>query len=253
MTDDINNTPAQETAIETPVETAETSQATEAKSFMDLITDEELKASKSLSNFKDINGLAKSYINLEKKLGAPKEPESYTPEQYTYELPENYQANENILNPIKEKAIELGIKPEAFKALVETFTGKESEIMQQLEADKETQAKQLQETLKKEWGNEYDSKLDLADKTWQKFSNEQDDEVLSSLPQNVQLAIAKIMANVGSKIGESAVGKPSSIQIDPKTELDSIYSNPQHPYWQAGHSEHNNAVEKVKSLMSKIA
>jgi len=73
MTDQVENTESVETA---PVETS--NETVNKTSFIDQITDEEIKDSKSLSNFKDINGLAKSYVNLEKKLGSPKEPEFFT-------------------------------------------------------------------------------------------------------------------------------------------------------------------------------
>ena len=148
MTDQIENTEV--SAENAPVET------NNETSFLDQITDEEIKGSKSLSNFKDINGLAKSYINLEKKLGAPKEPENYAPEDYTYELPENYQANDDLLNLVKDKSVELGIKPEAFKQLVETFTGEESKIIQGIQADNESKINELQNSLKEEWGTSYD-------------------------------------------------------------------------------------------------
>ena len=100
MTDQIENTEVN--AENAPIET--TNETVNETGFLDQITDEEIKGSKSLSNFKDINGLAKSYINLEKKLGAPKEPESYAPDDYTYELPENYQANDDLLNLVKDKS-----------------------------------------------------------------------------------------------------------------------------------------------------
>ena len=96
-----------ETANETSQESETTSETTSetkqpVSSFLDLITDEDLKSSKSLSNFKDINGLAKSYVNLEKKLGAPKEPEKYEAEQYKIE---DIDESDKILNTIKDKAI----------------------------------------------------------------------------------------------------------------------------------------------------
>ena len=66
-------------------------EAESSNSLLDLITDEELKGSKSLAKFKDVNAMAKSLIHLEKKLGAPKEDAiEYKSEDYTHELPEGY-------------------------------------------------------------------------------------------------------------------------------------------------------------------
>jgi hypothetical protein len=248
MTDQVDNT-TQETPINNINQEVETEQST---SFIDQISDPELKGWAEKAGYKDLNGLAKSAMHLEKKLGSPKESENYDAEQYTYELPENYNANENLLNPIKDKAIELGIAPDKFKALVETFTGKESELMQQMQADKETQVKQLQETLKKEWGNAYDDNLKLADKTWQSLAGEGEDKMLENMAPEQQLAIAKIMANVGSKISEQSLGKPTIDPISAKSEMDSIYSDMKHPYWDNSHPDHAQAVKKMQELASKV-
>jgi len=210
MTDQIENTEVSAenatSAENAPVETVNET------SFLDQITDEEIKGSKSLSNFKDINGLAKSYINLEKKLGAPKEPENYAPEDYTYELPENYQANDDLLNLVKDKSVELGIKPEAFKQLVETFTGEESKIIQGIQADNEARINELQNSLKEEWGNSYDDNLKIAENTFKRFATEEDQEQFASLPPESQLAVAKIMHNVSQQIGEGTQGKVGNSQ-----------------------------------------
>ncbi len=231
MTDQIENTEV--SAENAPVET--NNETVNETSFLDQITDEEIKGSKSLFNFKDINGLAKSYINLEKKLGAPKEPESYAPEDYTYELPENYQANDDLLNLVKDKSVELGIKPEAFKQLVETFTGKENEVIQGIQADNEAKINELQNSLKEEWGNSYDANLKISEDTFKRFATEKDQEQFASLPPESQLAVAKIMHNVSQQIGEGTQGKVGNAQINLTKEqalhnIENIMNNLDHPY-----------------------
>lgn len=248
MTDQIDNTESVE-AINTEAAPIETNnEATNPTNFIDQITDPELKGYIEKAGYKDIQGLVKSTMHLEKKLGAPKEPESYAAEDYKYDLPENYTQNDDLLNPVKDKAIELGIKPEAFKALVETFTGKESELIQQMQADQETSHKELQSNLKQEWGNEYDSNLKLADETWQRFATDADDKVLESLPANAQLAVAKVMANVGQRVGEGSTGRIGDAEVNPQEEIDKIYSDTSHPYWDHSHPDHNKAVARVREL-----
>lgn len=249
MSDHIDNTESTETPIDNTNQEQVTEQST---NFIDQISDPELKGWAEKAGYKDLNGLAKSAMHLEKKLGAPKEPESYDAEQYTYELPENYEANENLLNPIKDKAIELGIAPDKFKALVETFTGKESELIQQMQADKESQIKNLQETLKKEWGNAYEDNLKLADKTWQSLAGEGEDKILQNMSPEQQLTIAKVMANVGAKISEQSLGKPSMDPVSAKSEMDAIYSDMKHPYWDKSHPDHNQAVKRMQELTSIV-
>jgi len=214
-----------ETANETSQESETTSETTSetkqpVSSFLDLITDEDLKSSKSLSNFKDINGLAKSYINLEKKLGAPKEPEKYEAEQYKIE---DIDESDKILNTIKDKAISMGLNPDNFKELVKTFKDQENEIIKQIEADNNTRIKEMEENLSQEWGNEYESNLKLADQTWQQFAPAEYDKLLENLPKDAQLAIAKTMFNIGSKVSNKSIGKlANNVDMTKQDALESI-------------------------------
>jgi hypothetical protein len=206
-------------------------------SWLDSIQDQSLRDSKSLQNFKDIEGLAKSYVHLEKKLGQPKaeEPISITPQDYTFDLPENYTPNENIINPIKEKAAELGIKPDQFKSLVETFTNQEADILRGMEEQKQAQANELKENLRKEWGNDFEDKIRKADETLQKFTSAEDDAILESMSSDAKLAIAKMMYNISSKIGETSIGKapesPLLTKEQAQSKIDSILSDDNHPYF----------------------
>ena len=214
MTDQIETVEASPEASAPEVNQETTQPTSEVEtSFIDSITDEELKGSKSLANFKDINGLAKSYINLEKKLGAPKEPETYTEDQYNFEAPENYNINEDVFNPLRAKALELGIKPEGFNELAKTFI--ESEMQQS--ASNAEALKEMESTLRSEWGNAYDEKLKASFNTWKTFAGEENAGIIEDLDPKAQLAIAKIMDKVSSSISESNIGKvPMSQNVTTK-------------------------------------
>ncbi len=253
MTDQTENNTTENQVIAENIEPKSLDIANPAKTdFLDQITDQEIKDSKSLSNFKDINGLAKSYVNLERKLGSPKEPENYNPDDYTYNLPKDYEANSDLMGLVKDKSIELGIKPEAFKQLVETFTGKESEILQQSKLDNETKINNLQESLKQDWGNSYDTNLKIAEDTFKRFATEDDQEGFAELPPESQLAVAKIMHNVSKQIGESRQGKVANQITNPQETLDSIYNNTSHAYWDNAHPDHNNAVNTVMAINKQL-
>lgn len=191
----------------------ETSNEVESKSIIDMITDEELKGSKSLSNFKDINGLAKSYIHLEKKLGAPKEPEKYEADKYTYDLPENYKANGNILDEVKSKAVELGLKPEAFKTLVETFTNKEMAFMldesKKQEEEFNNQLNAEKEFIKGKTGQEADKLIETSKGTWQKFVDPRYKDLFDNFDKGTQIVLADLMNSIASKVSEPNTGKQS--------------------------------------------
>lgn len=224
---------AQDNQSETPTEQAQAHEA--PQSFLESITDEELKGSKSLADFKDINGLAKSYVNLEKKLGAPREPESFKAEEYTYNLPENYEANDDIMGVVKEKAVELGISPKNFGALIETFATKENEILASMQEEQQQSQKQFQDSLKEEWGASYEDKLKAADDTWRLVAPQEADSMLSQLPAEQQVVIAKVMDNIASKISEESIGKQNNnfnlTKDEASNKLAKIYEDSNHPYF----------------------
>lgn len=142
-------------------------------------------------------------IELEKELGKKEE---FKAEDYTYEKPE-YEVNEDIINTVKDKAVELGIKPEAFKALVQTFFTKEGEALKALQAEQQASQNEMQDSLKEQWGDKYEERLEKANKTWNALMPEGDDKLMSELPENAKLAISKIMDNISGKISEGFIGK----------------------------------------------
>ncbi len=151
--DSIENSTSAENA---PVETTQNDSKT---SWIDNIQDSELKNSKSLSNFKDVEGLAKSYVNLEKKLGQPKEPEKYEADQYNYEFGEGYKPHEGIYKNFTDKAIELGVKPDAYKELINTYVDSEQQAINDFNKEQETLNEEFTGKLKEDWGNDYSKKF----------------------------------------------------------------------------------------------
>jgi hypothetical protein len=257
MTDQIESTEstAQE-SVDTSATGVGTSDSANTPQFSEQFSDTEIKQYIEKAGYKDINGLAKSMMHAEKKLGSPREEESFKDEDYTYELPEDYTPNEDILNPIKEKAVELGIKPDAFKALVETFVGKESEIISQLEQSQQDQQKEVQDSLKKEWGNEYEAKLEQADKTWRAFAPEEADKMLSQMKPEQQLAIAKIMTSIGDKVSEPLTGqqKGNSLLTKEQAEhsIQNIMNDREHPYHLGDPKAINEFFELQKVAVGKV-
>lgn len=246
-TQTIDTIPSSDNSVEERTSTLAVEQQ-EQQSWIDQLSDNDLKSSKSLANFKDIDGLAKSYINLEKKLGSPKEDVEYKAEDYTFELPEDYTPNNDILDPVKEKAIELGIKPESFKELVQTFAGKEAEVLGQLNQQQQDQANEIQESLKKEWGNKYEERIEAADKVWQQFTSPEDDKILETLEPTAKLAIAKLMDNISQKITSPSIGKQEGATLLTREEADNkiqaIYKDKDHPF----HRGEPSAVAEVFEL-----
>lgn len=201
--------------IESSTEVAQETNAetTPTESFSSSITDPELKAYVDKAGYKDINGVLKSAMHLEKKMGAPKEVEKYEADAYTYELPESYQANDEILGSVKSRAIELGIKPEAFKDLVETFTNQEHGIISKMQSDAETefqaQLKEESSFIKEKTGVEADALIESSKTTWGNFVDPRYKDTFDNFDKGTQLVLADMLTNIASKISEPSLGKPS--------------------------------------------
>lgn len=229
----------------------------EEKSFIEMIQDPELKGSRSLANFKDLDGLAKSYINLEKKLGAPKEVEKYEPEAYKYDLPEDYTANNDIIATIKDKAIELGVKPEAFKALVETFAGKEKEAMEALKSSSreeyQTQLDEETKYLKEKTKLNPNEIIEKSRSAWGSFADPRYKDVFNNLDQGTQLVVADLLNNISSKISEGSIGKQQTNMLtksEAQNKLDAIYSDPNHKYFTGDSKERQEIGAEIARLSS---
>lgn len=210
---------------------------------------------------KDLQGIAKDYYHKNKHFGKAQDvvraeleaefnkPAEYKQEEYSYELPENYEIENEILDVAKNKARELGIKPEIAKQFVkELFTadaqikGNENKIAYENE-------KASIENLKKEWGYEYDNNLKLATNTLAKLSSPEDYDKIVSLPKDIQATISKIFHKIGTRMSEGTIGKVEQPILSAQGKINSIMSDLNHPY----HKGDSKAVNEVMSLYTEIA
>tara|TARA_Y100000401_G_scaffold29233_3_gene21305 strand:- start:10084 stop:10845 length:762 start_codon:yes stop_codon:yes gene_type:complete len=230
----------------------ETNQNESTTSWMDKIQDNELKNSKSLSNFKDVEGLAKSYVNLEKKLGQPKEPEKYEADQYSYEFGEDYKPHEGIYKNFTDKAIELGVNPDAFKELIKTYVDSEQQAINDFNKEQEALNEEFTSKLKEDWGNNYSKNLEKAENLWTKFAPESADKMFSKMTPEMKGAVAKAMFNISKTMSDSYVEAPNRQQDLTKEEIqnkiNAIYSDKNHPW----HKGTKQGLEEMNELYDKL-
>jgi hypothetical protein len=174
---------------------------------------------------KDPKSLIKDYYNKFKHFGKAKEvvkaeleAESknfqYKPEEYSFDLPtKDYQIEKDILETAKQKAIELGIKPEQAKGLINEILKKDFEITSKIEEEKIAKEKiqheenqKIIEGLKTQWGFDYEKRLDNAEKTFAKFTSPEESLYFASLPMNAKIPLIKMMDSISSKISEGTIG-----------------------------------------------
>tara|TARA_S200002703_G_scaffold96071_3_gene83059 strand:+ start:7073 stop:7855 length:783 start_codon:yes stop_codon:yes gene_type:complete len=230
----------------------ETTQNESTTSWIDKIQDNELKNSKSLSNFKDVDALAKSYVNLEKKLGQPKEPEKYEVDQYNYEFGDDYKPHEGIYKNFTDKAIELGVNPDAFKELISTYVDSEQQAINDFNKEQETLNEEFTSKLKEDWGNDYSKNLEKAENLWTKFAPENADKMFSKMTPEMKGAVAKAMFNISKTMSDSHVEAPNRQQDLTKEEIqnkiDEIRNDKSHPYFNASHKDHKEANKHMTNL-----
>ena len=148
---------------------------------------EELKGSKSLAKFKDVNNLAQAYVHAESLIGRDKIPVPKTDEDWqdVYNrlgrpaTPDDYSLNadalkqmqlpEDIVSVLEEDlkwfkptAHNLGLNARQATALMQAFVANVSETMSSRTMDQDTELKQCENMLRKEYGQAYDSKITIA-------------------------------------------------------------------------------------------
>lgn len=145
------------------------------------ITDTELREHPSLRDIKDINGLAKTFVNQAKmigqsrlevpnekwtdqqwndfyaKAGRPEKAEGYKVERP--QLPDGMTYDEGLEKGALEAFHAAGLNPKQAKALFDWYNGSQSQRFQQMAGDHTKEFDQAVATLKKEYGDKYDSTI----------------------------------------------------------------------------------------------
>ena len=128
-------------------------------------------------------------------------------------MPEGYEIENEILDVAKNKARELGIKPEIAKQFVKELFNADAQISAKLAEEAKAQEKAQYEAekaviegLKKEWGFEFDNNLKLAEATLSKLTTPEEHNKIATLPKDVQATITKLFHKIGSRMSEGSIG-----------------------------------------------
>jgi hypothetical protein len=261
-------------ALETPAETATGGSGND---FLNMIP-EELRGHPSISPIKDVENLARSYVNAQRLIGADKIPLPANPTEEDLdrvysrlgrpESAENYEiavdgnvVTEEVANSYKDVAHKLRLTPEQASGVMEYYksvvenTG--AATMQQLE-----QQRAASETaLRQEWGSNYDGIVEKAAATAQEFGNSEmfdidlaDGTKLGNNPDFIK-AFAKIAEFRQSVTSEDTVSEASQTSFmtreKAQAEVSAIMASP-------AYTDRKNvvareqAIAKVQELMGYI-
>lgn len=262
--------------METPSEVASGGSGNE---FLNMIP-EELREHPSISPIKDVENLARSYVNAQRLIGADKiavpvnptdedldriydrlgRPES--PSDYGIEVDGNV-VTEELATNYADIAHKLRLTPDQAKGVLDYYKSSvEQSGAQSLELA-EAAKEQTVESLRGEWGRAFDQKVEAAAKVAQEFADPEMFNITladgSKLGDNAEFikAFAKIADFRQSVTSEDTVAEMSQSSVmTPATaqaEIDAIMNDRSHAYWDRKNPiARNKAVERMQHLMEQL-
>jgi hypothetical protein len=195
-----------------PGSTAATGGSTQTGTIIDHLSDGDLAQSESLQKFKSLDDLAKSYTELEKKLGANDNQGTLPEDPSKYELPNlaedaQFQPNEEFTEEFKQKAHELGLSNEQVKALYSWYVeGVGEKEVQQMQERAQEFRDNSEAQLRKEFGNSYNERMQAAKTAVEQFGGDELKQVLDQTGLGNHPAVVKAFAEMGKQLSEDTIG-----------------------------------------------
>ena len=233
---------------------------------------DELKNDATLQNFKDVESLAKTVVHQQKVLGSripiPKTDEEkselYTKlgrpesgEAYDFTIPETHKShfNEDQVKEFRNVAHQIGLNNEQTKALIDFQVKSVDHEIQRQSTDLTVTKQATEDTLKKEWGYDYDKQVRNAQRALQVYGNEELNQLMNTEAGNIP-AVIKLFARLGSEVTEDMAKNTqnnslATSPLDAQSEIDNIFSDPKDAYHDNMHKDHTNRVEYMRQLHEK--
>jgi len=198
--------------------------------------DESLKGSKSLQKFSDENwksSLAKSYVELEQKLGgsvaipkadaSPEEWDKYfskvrpeSPDKYNLGTVEGFE-DKDFEAKFKADAHKAGLTDKQAAAVYSRFATLEVEAAKAMQARRSAYFAEQKSSLEKSWGAKYADNMKSASRAIQAFGGDLDIVgELKALGADNSAKMWQFLAKIGAEIGEDTL--PENTPKSPKTE-----------------------------------
>jgi len=283
-----NQTTAPEVQSEQPTDVAQQTEATPAvqetvlaeaetkeTSFKDLIP-KDYQEEKALQNFNSMEDFVKSYLSAQRlvgankiavpnkmatdedwqqvfqKLGAPNKPEDY---KYSFS---NEDIDQNMLSSFNETAHRLGLLPQQAERLIKFYNEMNTDAEQAKVQAAEQKQTQVMEELKKEFGANYNKRIDQARKlATETFSKELlNDTILkdgSRLGDNPE--VIKAFSMLADKLSEDEIIKGDGLGYMTANEIEkeiSELTEEGSPYWNKTHPNHKKTVDQVFKLREQL-
>ena len=277
MSEEVNEQVDQPVAnLQTPAEVASGGSGNDFKSLIP----EEIRDHPSLSPIKDVENLARSYVNAQRLVGADKIPMPVNPTDEDLDMiysrlgrPEDVNGydipvdgniiNEDVANSYKDIAHKLRLNPDQAKGILEFYRSHVENAREGMTQDVEAQIEKTESELRQEWGRAYDQRVESARSVVNEFFDPamlemtlSDGTMIGNHPSFIkafaQLADFRQSVTSEDTISDQArntVMTPSQAQA----EIDAILNDKTHAYWDRKNPVgREKAVERVKDLMEMI-
>jgi len=262
--------------METPSEVASGGSGNE---FLNMIP-EELREHPSISPIKDVENLARSYVNAQRLIGADKiaVPVNPTdedldriydrlgrreaPKDYSFDVDGNVITEEVAAN-YADVAHKLRLTPDQAKGVLDYYKNAVEQFDSNSLESAEIAKEETVQSLRQEWGRAFDQKVEAAARVAQEFADPEMFNITladgSKLGDNAEFikAFAKIADFRQSVTSEDTVAEMSQSNVmTPATaqaEIDSIMNDKSHAYWDRKNPiARQKAVERMQHLMEQL-
>lgn len=239
---------------------------------------EDIRENPSFSKFKDVNGLAASYVNLQSHLGRDKIAKPVTdsdwddvyeflgrpasPDAYEVPLPDGLsdevaaQFTEQRLSSFKQEAHRLGLNANQVKSLVAWQAGNVSAQHEDYKGAIDQSMERGETALKAEWGRAYDQNIGFARKAFKEYGGDALASKMESSGLGNDPDVLKAFANIArTTMADKDLAGPSGgtqMALTPeeaRSEASTIMAHP--AYTNRRHPEHAAMVRKVQGLFNQ--
>ena len=264
------------TMLETPAEVA---QGGSGNDFLNTIP-EELRDHPSLSPIKDVENLARSYVNAQKLIGADKIPMPVNPTDEDldriygrlgrpetaegYEIPvDGNIVTEEVAKDYANVAHKLRLSPQQASGILEYYQSLAGQNEETMAAN---DAKIMQDTelsLKKEWGDDYGNKLAMAKEAVESFASTDmleirlaDGTKVGNHPDFIKAfaKMADFRHNMTSEdtVADAPMARTMNRQAA-KNEIDAIMNDKSHAYWDRKNVVgRQQAIQRMQELWGMV-
>ena len=263
--------------VETPAEVASGSGS--RSEFLQQLP-EEIRDHPSLQSINDVGNLGLSYVNAQRLIGADKIPLPKNPTEddlsniYSRlgrpDEPSGYaiQADGQILtegdvNTYTDIAHKLGLSKAQANGILDYYRSSIQQTTEAMSKDSEQQRQQIEQSLKAEWGADYDAKVTQANRAVSDIAGEdllqmvlQDGTKVGNHPAFIKafanFADFKNSVTKEDTISENSVNYRMS-PADAKAKIDTIMNDRSHAYWDRKNPvARDKAVKEVQDLYEML-